>query len=65
MASDFLKKNFASLRSKFKGSMTDEEKEKFKKFNKKNDEFFKKYKDTIKGTISDEELELLKSVLPK
>ena len=60
MASTFLKDNFKSLRN-----MTDEEKEKFKKFNKKNDEFFKKYKDTIKGTISDEELELLKSVLPK
>ena len=59
MASTFLKDNFKSMK------MTDEEKEKLEKFNKKNDEFFKKYKDTIKGTISDEELELLKSVLPK
>ncbi len=58
MASDFLKKNFKSM------SMTDEEKEKFKTFNNKNKEFFDTYKKTIKGTISDEELELLKSVMP-
>jgi hypothetical protein len=58
MASDFLKKNFKSM------NMTDEEKEKFKKFNNKNKEFFDTYKKTIKGTISDEELELLKSVMP-
>ena len=54
MASKFLKNNFKS--------MNEEDKE---KWNKKNAEYFKKYKDTIKGTISDEELELLKSVLPK
>ena len=59
MASTFLKDNFKSLRN-----MTDEEKEKFKKFNNKNKEFFDTYKKTIKGTISDEELELLKSVMP-
>ena len=58
--SDFFKKNFKSMRN-----MSDEEKEKFKKFNNKNKEFFDKYKNTIKGTISDEELELLKSVMPK
>jgi hypothetical protein len=58
MASDFLKKNFKSM------NMTDEEKEKLKKFNNKNKEFFDTYKKTIKGTISDEELELLKSVMP-
>ena len=59
MASTFLKDNFKSMK------MTDEEKEKFKKFNKKNKEFFDTYRKKIKGTISDEELELLKSVLPK
>ena len=59
MASTFLKDNFKSMRN-----MTDEEKEKLKKFNNKNKEFFDTYKKTIKGTISDEELELLKSVMP-
>ena len=59
MVSTFLKKNFKSMNEE------DKDKEKFKKFNKKNKEFFDTYRKKIKGTISDEELELLKSVLPK
>jgi hypothetical protein len=57
MASDFLKNNFASLRSKFKGSMTDEEKEKLKAKTAKE---FNEYRKKIVGIAAGEkEIEFL------
>ena len=57
MVSDFLKKNFASLRSKFKGSITDEEKEKLKA---KTEKEFNEYRKKITGIAAgNKEIEFL------
>tara|TARA_R100001015_G_C4601776_1_gene156724 strand:- start:879 stop:1061 length:183 start_codon:yes stop_codon:yes gene_type:complete len=60
MASTFLKNNFASMR----GAISDKEKKLFEKSvpNLKEDE---EDEDIIKGVISNSEMQLIKSLLPK